>query len=52
MSAALARLRALMDTSRDDAVDRRGLRDAILFGIYAVVAVVLVSALLGWGVPL
>ena len=52
MRAAAARLRALMDTSRDDAVDRRGLRDAILFGVYAVVAVVLVSALLDAGVRL
>jgi hypothetical protein len=52
VSAAVARLRALLACPDDDAADRRGLRDAILFGVYLLLAVVLVSALMGEGVPL
>lgn len=50
MSAAVARLRALLDA--DDADDRRGIRDAILFGVYLIAALVVVSLLMGEGVPL
>ena len=52
MSAALARLRRLVDFHEDDADDRRGLRDAVLFAVYAVLAVLLVSVLVNGGVPL